>query len=123
MSSSLIGYMNERDQLDAEIKRLSARLKDLRRKRDTAESHIIEYLKSNDLPGGKLRGKEIRLITKQQRARKGAKDKEADAIDVLRNYGIRDPHILLEELQNAQKGKEIEKCKLKITSSIKDNSF
>lgn len=112
--SNIAGYVTEIEQIDIEIKRLNATLKRLRAQKSAAEGHITEFFQSNNMPGGKMRGKEIRIVPKPRRAYKGKKDKEADAIDVLREYGIHDPREALLKLQDAQRGDEVESYKLKI---------
>lgn len=112
--SAIIGYVTEVDSLELEIKRLNGVLRGLRKQKVTAEAHIANYFKSNGLPGGKLRGKEIRLVSKNTRARKSMKAKESDAMNVLREEGIRDPERLLERLLDAQKGDEVESYKVSI---------
>ena len=112
--SAIIGYVTEVDSLDLEIKRLNATLRGLRKQKATAEVNIANYFKSNGLPGGRFRGKEIRLVSKNTRARKSMKAKESDAMNVLREEGIRDPERLLGLLHDAQRGDEIESFKVHI---------
>lgn len=113
--SAIMGYVTEVEQLDVEIKRLNAQLKQLRRQKAAAEQNIAQWFHANNLPGGRYRGKEIRVEAKPKRTRKKAKDKEADAIDVLKSHGVQDPRGLLEELQESQRGEEVENHKVRIT--------
>ncbi len=112
--ASIVGYITEVDSLDIEIKRLNTTLRGLRKQKAAAEAFIANYFKSNGLPGGKFRGKEIRLVSKNTRARKSVKDKESDAMSVLRDEGVRDPEGLLERLHEAQRGDEVESYKVRI---------
>ena len=75
MSISITSDVNEYNDLDKEIKRLSNELRILKRKRDEAQTRIIEFLNSKNQPGLKYQNTAIVLENKAQKIRKSKKDR------------------------------------------------
>ena len=112
--SSIKHLIIELQQVNNELKRVTAIGKQLRKQSKSIESEIIEYLEINNQPGVKYNGTAIIVKRKSKRATKKNKDKDNDAIEVLKDYGIDDPERVLKQLLDARKGDEIEENKIDI---------
>ena len=112
--SNIKGDVHELGQINAEIKRLYANIRKLKKQATAAEERITQFLEAQDHPGVKYQGTAVMLENKSRRAPKATKDREADAIDVLRNHGVENAKEVLAELIEARKGDEIDSKKLKI---------
>jgi hypothetical protein len=111
---SVKGDVQEIAEIDLELKRLNSRARELRRLRKIATERIVEFLEEQDQPGVKYQGTAVVLNNQVRRGVKPAKDREADAIDVLRNHGIDNAREVLEELLEARKGAEVANRKITI---------
>lgn len=104
----------ELQSIRAEIKRLGAERKLLVAKEKKVVERIQEYLRVKEQPGLKHQGTAILLEEKEARERKKPKESERDSLQVLEQYGIREPEKVLKELAEARKGNPYLKSKLKI---------
>ena len=102
-----------------ELQTLNERRKNLKNREKQLENEIKNYLKEREQPGIKHQETVIVLEEKECNAAKKAKDKEHDALEILQKYGIRDPNMVLKELNAGRKGPKVLKEKLKI-SKIKN---
>ena len=110
---SIKGDVNELKQINTEIKRVSEHLRNLRKMAKEIETRIINYLSEKEQPGLKYKGNAIILENKLKREHKKNKDKQEDALKVLKNYGIENPDEVLSEIMEARKGEKIEQQKIK----------
>ena len=101
---SIQGDVELVNSLTQEIKLMNKRLKTLRKQKREAEARIKAYIRAKELPGVKHRGTAILLEEKEQRAPKSNKQRDRDAQEVLRKYGIHDADQVLKELMDARKG-------------------
>ena len=111
---SISGDVNELNEINAEIKRVSLHLKNLRTRAKLVEERIVNYLREKDQPGVKFQGRAIILENKSKRVAKKKSQKEADALRILEDYGVHNPEKVLEEVLEARKGYPQEVQKLKI---------
>ena len=107
-------YVNELNQINAEIKHVSSHLRILRKKSKEMEEYIIAYLRQKDQPGVKYNGTAIIVESKPKRATKKKVEMEQDTLRVLEYHGIEDPKAVLEEIMEARRGHETEQDKIKI---------
>ena len=106
--------VNELNQLNTEIKRLSAQLKNLRTQAKAVNERIADYLHQKDQPGLRFQGQAIFLEDKSVRKPKKKSEREDAAILILRGYGIDNPEGVLTELLESRKGSPQKVQKLKI---------
>ena len=111
---SIKADVSELEAIRAELKTLNERRRRLKQKENDVEKRISDYLKAKDQPGVKHNGTAIILEEKERPLHKHPKERDADAIQVLENYGIQDADKVLKELMEARKGERQVKQKLKI---------
>ena len=112
MSISITSDVNEYNDLDKEIKRLSNELRILKRKRDEAQTRIIEFLNSKNQPGLKYQNIGILLETKEKKKLKPKKVSKGDSIKILHDAGVRDAENVLKLLKDStSSAQEIQKIK------------
>ena len=111
---SIKGDVHELKQLNSEIKRLQTQLKELRKHAKEAEARIIAYLNEKQQFGVKHQNTAIVVETKPKRLLKKIKEKDDDAMRILRNHGVDNAKEVLEEILNARKGEETEISMVKI---------
>lgn len=119
---SVSGDVNELNQLDNEIKRVQSHLKELRIRKQTVESRIIDYLQQKNQPGVKYKGKALVLENKTKRINKSKVNKETDAISILSQYDIPEPEKVLEKILESRRGQAQEVTAIKI-KTIKNNDI
>ena len=106
--------VRELNQLNAEIKRLSAEARTLRKRAKEAEARIADYLKAKDQPGLKYEGQAIVLEQVTKRPARKKVEYEERAIDVMESHGVKDPERLWKELSESRRGSPQEVSKLKV---------
>jgi hypothetical protein len=111
---SIKGDVNELNLINAEIKQLGTRSRTLRKKAKEVEARIITYLNEKEQPGLKYNGTAIVIENKNKRASKKSKDREFDALQILKNNGIQNARDILDEIMEARKGQSIPNQKIKI---------
>ena len=111
---SITPYVNELQNINKEIKRLSIETSKLRKRGKELESHIETFLKDKEQLGVKFGDIAIVMETKSKFTSKPRKDKEQDSIKVLEDYGIENPKEVLERLERAKKGEEFDKAIIKV---------
>lgn len=109
---SIKADVNELYLINSEIKRLTKRLKELRKIAETINTRITDYLKEKDQPGVKYKGNEIRITQKTKRISKKKKEQEDDVLQILRNNGIDNPRDVLEQIIEARKGEAVDYSKI-----------
>jgi len=107
-------YVNELNQINAEIKHVSCHLRTLRKKSKEVEENIIIYLRQKDQPGLKYNGTAILVESKPKRTAKKRVEMEEDSLRVLEDRGIDDPQAVLKEIMEARRGCETEQDRIKI---------
>jgi cell division septum initiation protein DivIVA len=110
---SIKGYVDELEQLQAEIKRNNSRNRALRMRVKDLETNIKEYLAQKGQHGVKYKGRAIILENKERRPPKKKKEKEADVISLLEELGVEDPNKAYTRIQDVQKGDPIDQQKIK----------
>lgn len=111
--------VNELNNLNIEIKRLSKSLHTLRLRKAEVEKRITDFLEAKEQPGVKYQGVAILAQDKTKRIYKSKKIKNEDGIEVLKKYGVTNPDIALNEVINAMKGDEMTTKQLKIKKLTK----
>lgn len=111
--------VNELNNLNIEIKRLSKTLHTLRVRKGEVEKRITEFLVAKDQPGVKYQGVAILSQDKVKHVYKPKKAKNEDCIEVLKKYGVNNPDVALNEVLTAMKGEETTTKKLKIQKLTK----
>ena len=106
--------VNELNCIKEEIRRLSFRLKDLRKKASDVEGRIISYLEEKQQPGVKYKGTAIIIENKNRKVRKKKNQLEEDALDVLKQHGVSNAHEVLGQILKARSGEVVTCSKLKI---------
>lgn len=109
---SIKAYVQELDSIQYELKTMAARRKKLKEREKKLMEDIKDFLREKDQVGVKHHGTAIILEEKQVRAKKKAKERDQDAIDILEQYGIDNPDKVLAELLEARKGTKITEPKL-----------
>jgi hypothetical protein len=104
----------ELESIRSEIKLLNIRRKKLKQAEKIVEERISQYLKAKEQPGLKHQGTAVILEEKEMPGPKKNKDRDNDAISVLKKYGIQDSEKILKEILDARKGTGVLKQKLKI---------
>lgn len=105
--------LQELDSVNKQIAQLNKQLKTWKQRKKELEVSISEYIREKDLPGVKFQGKAVILEERPTFDRKKKKQQEADAIEVLRRYGINNAEQALHEVMSARRGEE------KITNKLK----
>jgi len=114
---SITGNINELQSIKQEIKRLSDKLRDLRKKKKSLEDDISKFIEEKEKPGIKYKGNQFLPQTKQMVDRKrSSKTKEEDAGRVLQKYGISEQNsqTLVKEILEAMRGPRTEETSLLI---------
>ena len=123
MSGSLVKeIVIERENIDKEIQICTARLKQLRLRRNQIDEKVLEYIDSTGFKGVYLDETNASLIksTSVKRTPLPKKDKIAEACNVLQKYGINNPEQVYNEIIEAGHGEENVVSKLK-TKRVKAN--
>lgn len=110
---SIKGYVDELEQLQAEIKRNNIRNSILRKRVKELENNITVYLDEKGQHGLKYKGRAIIVEQKEKRMTKKKKDKETDIISLFEELGVNDPQNAYIRLLDTQKGDSIEQKKIK----------
>lgn len=114
--SSIKGYISELKLLNMEIKRLNDQKKTLQKKADEAKKNIALYLQDKEQNGVKYNDVAVVLENKDRRMGKSNKEKDSDAIRVLQDFGVRDPHAALDRLLESRRGEKVSQYSVKLTS-------
>ena len=112
----------ERENIEREIKNLSARAKQLRLRLKQIDGKILEYIDNKNLDG--LKVDDIRLLrsTVKKRETLTKKDKVHEAKRILERYGISDSEKVYKELLLSTRGEElfVDKLTVKKSKNIED---
>jgi hypothetical protein len=111
---SIKGDVIELNLINAEIKQLSNRTRSLRKKAKEVEARILNYLQEKEQPGVKYNGTAVIIENKTKRASKKSKDREVDALQVLKDNGIQNARDVLDQIIEARKGESIPNQKIRI---------
>lgn len=118
---SIKPYVDEIDQIKAEIARNNARNKVLRQRMNELEKNITDYLTQSGHLGFKHNGKSVILENKEMRRPKKKKDKEEDTIEYLKKLGLSQPEEIYKKIQDIQKRSPVEETKLVFRKNKKLN--
>ena len=110
---SIKAYVDELTMINYEIKRNNASNKKLRERIKELEITITSYLQIKNQAGLKYNGQAILVENKELRTKKKKKDKYEDTITILKSFGVENPEVAYDKLEDAKKGDPIEKTKLK----------
>jgi len=110
---SIKAYVDELEQIQAQIRFNNETNRNLRKRCEQLETSIAEYLVQKGQHGLKYNGKAVIIESKERRPPKKKKDKDADIISVLEEFGISNPTEAYTRIQEAQKGVPIEQQKIK----------
>jgi hypothetical protein len=112
---TISGYINELNELNIEIKRLTIKIKELKLRANKINSIIQDTLIEKDLPGVKYKGNAYVLEKTTKNIPKKKSQIQTDYIELLENAGVENPHYIYNQLINLKKGdiKEINKLKIK----------
>lgn len=110
---SIKAYVDELEQIQAEIKRNNLRNRGLRQRGKELEANIADYLAQKGQHGLKYKGRAIIMESKESRPAKKKKEKDADIISLLEEWGLDDPQNAYTRLQDIQKGDPVEQQKIK----------
>ena len=115
---SIQGEVNELNLITQELKDLNARARALRQRKKVIEATILAYLESKDQPGIKYHGQAIVIQEKEKRANKKPKERDEDAIAVLRGKGFTfaDAETILKDMMEARKGPPVQNKNIKVQS-------
>ena len=110
---SIKSYVDELEQIQHQIKRNNENNRSLRKRSTELEANITEYLAQKGQHGLKYNGRAIVIENKERHPPKKKKQKDADIISVLQEFGISDPNEAYNRIKEAQKGAPIEQQKIK----------
>ena len=123
MSSEIIAFVTELKELSVDIKRRSSELSKLRKRKDELEKKICEFLVEKDQPGVKYRDVAVILDkNKLKRLPKKKAQKEEDAINVLKHYGVSNAEKIFAEVVETMKGEEVPKNTIRL-KNVPPNSI
>ncbi|MBS0628344.1 MAG: hypothetical protein JSS09_09045 [Verrucomicrobia bacterium] len=111
---SIKADVTELEAIKMEIKHLTARKKVLKEREKQIEARIAQFLKSKDQIGVKHHNMAVIIEEKEVSGPKKMKERDADAINVLAQHGIKDPDKVFAELMNARKGDKMVTEKLSV---------
>uniref|UniRef100_A0A6C0KGE3 Uncharacterized protein n=1 Tax=viral metagenome TaxID=1070528 RepID=A0A6C0KGE3_9ZZZZ len=115
MSSEIIAFVTELKDLSLDIKRRAGELSKLRKRKDEIEKKICEFLVQQDQPGVKYRDVAVILEkNKYKRLPKKKAQKEEDAVNVLKHYGVGNAEKILAEVIETMKGEEVPKNSIRL---------
>lgn len=110
---SIKNYVDELEQIQQQIKRNNENNHSLRKRSTELEANITDYLEQKGQHGLKYNGRAIIIENKERRPPKKKKQKDADIISLLQEFGISDPNEAYNRIKEAQKGDPIEQQKIK----------
>lgn len=99
---SIKGNINELDNINQEIKRISTQLKSLRKRKKLLENTIVEYLNNNEQNGVKYNNNAIFIKKKTKKKQKKKTQQKNDMLNILRQYNIPNPEQVLNQINNAK---------------------
>jgi hypothetical protein len=115
MSSEIIAYVTELKELTMDIKRRAVDLSKLRKRKEEIENKITAFLVEQDQPGVKYKDVAVYLDkNKLKREPKKKAQKEEDAINVFKHYGIGNAEKILAEVLESMKGEEVPKNTIRL---------
>lgn len=106
--------LRDLDDTKKDIAYYSKQLRKFRKRKKELEKKITSYLIAENLPGAKYHGKVVLLEEKTQKAPKTKKDRNKDAMKILKDLGIKDTEKVLNDILKARQGEEMLVNKIKI---------
>lgn len=110
---SIKAYVTELEAIRVELKVLTEKRKKIKLREKALMDNIAEFLKAHNQPGVKHQGVAVILEEKEKHEPKKNKERNEDAMEVLKRYGINDTERVLKEIMEARKGPVI------LTESLK----
>ena len=101
---SIQGSVSELQNLKTELKALNKKRGEILKKIREVEGKISLFLKEKEQPGVKYQGNAIILEKKEKPGKKKNKDRDLDAISVLKDCGIKDAEFIFKKIMEARKG-------------------
>jgi hypothetical protein len=106
--------MRELKSITTEMKRLNIELKTLKLKKKEIEKNIKKFIEQTDQPGVKYGDLTVLAEQKKQRLRKSKDERNQEIAQILEDYGLTNVNDVLDEINEALKGKQELTMKLKI---------
>lgn len=111
---SIRSWVQELQAIRAELHSLAQKRKKLKDDEKKVTENIQEYIRAKELPGVKFQGTAVVMEEKEKHGNKPNKERDADAKNVLEQYGIKDSEKVLKEILEARKGDKQPVTKLKL---------
>lgn len=111
---SIRADVQELQAIRAELHSLAQKRKKLKEQEEKVTERIQEYIKAKELPGVKFQGTAVVMEEKEKHGNKPNKERDADAKNVLEQYGVKDSDKVLKEILEARKGDKQPVTKLKL---------
>ena len=108
--------LDELQQINTEIARLSKSLRQLRSSKSTIESRISSFLEKEDIPAVKDRSRGVIAVLNKKPHKvfgKPRKERDQEAVQLLMEAGVKNPSELYDRIKNVGRN-EIEKKVLRI---------
>ncbi len=119
--SELQAKASELIEVCAEIKKLNANLRELRKRKNELEGEILTNLEEAKIPGFKYNNITFLNDEKTKSMRKKKGEVERDLMEVLDKYEVKgNRHDIIEDIEKARKGPKTSISALKIKSAIFD---
>lgn len=110
---SIKNYVDELENIQAEIKRNNLANRNLRQRVKELEFNIREYLIEKGQHGLKYKDKAIIIENKETRKTKGKKEKETSIISLLEELGVSHANEAYNKLLDVSKNEPIEESQIK----------
>lgn len=107
-------YINEIQEIQKELKRISEKTKSLRQRKNTMESKVQEYLVERNMTSIRCGNSVVKIDNVNHRQRKIKKEKEKDIKNTLQAAGIYNKDLVTKIIQQTSGNLE-QKNKIKIT--------
>jgi len=117
MSNSIRAEISEYNSLLTEKKQLSSRLRKINYRLKQLSPSINNSLKQNGQIGVRYGNKGYITHTKNKTLSKSTKERNVDALKVLRKAGVNNPAEVLFDILKARKGEQIQVDTIKIINS------
>ncbi len=111
---SIQAHVTELTAIRAELQSLNNRRVKMKKREKELIKEISDFLKSHNQPGVKYQGIALLLEEKEKHEPKKNKERDMDAMNILKKYGIQEPEKALKEVMDARKGELVLKESLKL---------
>ena len=98
------GLVSELSEIITEEKRIRGHMRELRSRREKIEGHVAKFFEETEDPGIKYRGLTITVEDKIVRLHKKKTEKIDGALNVLKEYGVKNADQVLGNVIEAMRG-------------------